>query len=315
MNDFELGTFSFTYRSLSVHGMGISASSNFAVLYEASQLYLRNGAPVPREEVAKAALLFERRWASKLAVAADDVYPITYGGMLKVITEVDPPIVRTEQVPFDPCWIADHVVVAFDPYGKRHEAEKFLERLVGHRDAKGYVEEFSDYAATACEAMTPGRENLEALAGVVNKYRESFDKWTFNEKTMSSDYTHNVRKVAEHLMSLFHIRAWKPPGAGASKSLILITEGRAVTDAVVTYLTEKGWWASPAIATTGICGEFVRSDRKIRITAGHRIDFIGAADLGQDERINTRGICCSCAVEPRTMIVFESTQKRHEAAF
>lgn len=67
MSDFELGTFSFSYRSLAVHGMGISASSNFAVLYEAGQLYLRNGAPVPREEVANAALRFERRWASRLA--------------------------------------------------------------------------------------------------------------------------------------------------------------------------------------------------------------------------------------------------------
>lgn len=315
MNDFELGTFSFTYRSLSVHGMGISASSNFAVLYEASQLYLRSGAPVPREEVAKAALLFERRWASKLAVAADDVYPITYGGMLKVITEVAPPIVKTEQVPFDPCWIADHVVVAFDPHGKRHEAEKFLERLVNHPQAQDYVREFSAYAATACEAITPGRENLDSLAEVVNKYRESFDKWTFDESKMRSDFTHNVRGVAEHLMSLFHIRAWKPPGAGASKSLMLITTGRAVTDAVVTYLTGKGWWASPAIATTGICGEFVRSDGKIRITAGHRIDFIGAADLGQDQRIATPGMCCSCAIEPRTMIVFRPTPRRGEAVF
>ena len=61
MCDFELGTFSFSYRSLAVHGMGISASSNFAILYEASQLYLQHGGPVPREEVARAALRFERR--------------------------------------------------------------------------------------------------------------------------------------------------------------------------------------------------------------------------------------------------------------
>jgi hypothetical protein len=315
MNDFELGTFSFSYRSLSVHGMGISASSNFAVLYEASQLYLRHGAPVPRDEVAKAALLFERRWASKLAVAADDVYPITYGGMLKVITEVDPRIVKTEQIPFNPRWIADHVVVAFDPRGKRHEAERFLERLVEHPKAKDYVKEFSDYAEAACSAMTPGREDLMALANVVNKYRKSFDKWTRNETTGQGDYTYNVRDLAKKLKKIYRIHAWKPPGAGASKSLMLITDGRSVTDAVVAHLSENGWWASPAIVTTGICGEFIRSDGRVRITAGHRIDFIGAADLGQDARIATPGVCCSCAIEPRTMIVFRSAERRGEDVF
>jgi hypothetical protein len=315
MNDFELGTFSFSYRSLSVHGMGISASSNFAVLYEASQLYLRNGAPVPREEVAQAALRFERRWASKLAVAADDIYPITYGGMVKVVTRFKPRTVRAEQVPFDPRWIADHVVVAFDPHGKRHEAERFLERLVTHRRAKDYVKQFSGYAERACDAMTPGREDLMSLAKVVNKYRKSFDEWTFNKNTGQGDYTYNVKEVAKKLKKRYRIHAWKPPGAGASKSLMLITDGRAVTDAVVAYLAERGWWASPAIVTTGICGEFIRSDGKVRITAGHRIDFIGAADLGQDERIATPGVCCSCAIEPRTMIVFKSTERRTEAAF
>src|SRR3954447_7629397 len=82
----ELGTFSFAYRSLGVHGLGISASSNFSVLYQASQLYLKKGAPLCLEEVAEAALRFERRLALGLAVAANDVYPITYGGLLKVHT-------------------------------------------------------------------------------------------------------------------------------------------------------------------------------------------------------------------------------------
>ncbi len=310
MSDFELGTFSFSYRSLAVHGMGISASSNFAVLYEASQLYLRHGAPVPRAEVAKTALRFERRWASKLAVAADDVYPITYGGLLKVTTETDPPAVTTQQVPFDPRWIADHVVVAFDPHGKRHEAERFLERVVGHPHAARYVQQFSGYADAACGAITDGK--LDDLAAVVNQYREEFDEWTADDVRKRKDYTFNVREEAEDLMRSFRIRAWKPPGAGASKSLILITEGRSATDAVVRHLLGKGWWASPAIVTTGICGEFIRSDGKVRITAGHRIDFIGAADLGQDERIMTPGRCCSCAIEPRNMIVFRSLPGRRD---
>lgn len=36
----KLGSFAFTYRSLNAHGIGISSSSNFAVLYEASQQFL-----------------------------------------------------------------------------------------------------------------------------------------------------------------------------------------------------------------------------------------------------------------------------------
>jgi hypothetical protein len=48
----EIGTFEFTYRTLGMHGVGISASSNFAVLYEALQQYLRYGAPLDYADVA-----------------------------------------------------------------------------------------------------------------------------------------------------------------------------------------------------------------------------------------------------------------------
>jgi hypothetical protein len=51
----------------------------------------------------------------------------------------------------------------------------------------------------------------------------------------------------------------------------------------------------------------IKSNGEVRFTAGHRIDFIGAADLGQNVEIGLEGCCCSCAIEPRTEIVLAAS--------
>jgi hypothetical protein len=304
----ELGSFSFTYRSLGVHGIGISSSSSFAVLYEASQLYLKQGPPLPPEDVAKAALRFERRLALGSAVAADDVFPITFGGVLKVHTEpntvndgvMSDGEVSVEAIPHDPRWIADHVVVAFDPLGERHDVPNLLGRLFEHKDAAKFVDRFSELADVASKAIES--RDCDALAGAMNEYREEFDRWT------GKAHTQNVRDVGKRLPRT--ALAWKPPGAGASRSLIVITPDREGRDVVIEFFKDKHRWATPTYTTSGLCGEFLRSDGQVRITAGHRLDFIGAADLGQNVHLQKPGQCCSCAIEPRTEILFESDGPR-----
>lgn len=312
MNNMELGTFSFTYRSLGVHGMGISSSSNFAVLYEASQLYLQNGPPLAPEEVARAALRFERRWEANMAVAADDVYPITYGGVRKVITGpntrknggiVDGQV-TTEAVDHDPRWIAEHVVVAFDPRGTRHKVQIVLADLFEDKAAAvRYVKQFSGYADKACAAIK--NRDCVGLAAAVNAYRDGFNEWT------KGKHIGNVEAEARQLKGL-RVLGWKPPGAGASRSLIVITPDAEASAAVIQFFQNMEWWASPAYVTSGICGEFIKANGDIRITAGHRLDFVGAADLGQDIRIGAPGRCCSCAIEPRTEMLLSATRPRRE---
>ena len=337
----ELGTFSFSYRTLGIHGMGISASSNFAVLYEASQQYLRNGPPLCLEEVAAAALRFERQLARgqldrDLAVAADDVYPITHGGVLKVLTA--PSIqdsnmgVSVEPIRHDTRWLADRIVVAFNPQGKRHVIPDLLDRLLNLPNAGEHIKKFTDLAHVASSAIAESykphstdkgdEREIRKLADAVNRYRQEFDEWTKEAEAGAPGdgvdpphgplFTRAVTDIATDLLKELTkdvVLGWKPPGGGASESLIVITPDVKGRDAVIRFFKSEKWkWrALPAYVTSGICGEFVKSDGEVRITAGHRLDFIGAADLGQDVRIRKAGCCCSCAIEPRTEIVLSST--------
>ena len=299
-----LGTFTFTYRAPTLHGMGLSSSSNFAVLYEAAQQYLRGGGLPAPEAVARAALRFERRNEGARAVAADDVYPITYGGVLKVHTEPDamhdgvpqPGAVRVEPVPHNAGWIARHTLVAFDPRGERHYVPDLLARLFEHPDAAGYVTRFSACADAACDAIA--REDVAALAEAVNAYRDDCDDW------MGGEFCGAVRDFATHLPG--GVLAWKPPGGGATHALIVVVEDARAGDRVLTFLRGEGWWASPVRVTDGLRAETGDGGRP-RFTAGHRVDFVGVADLGQDRAIATPGRCCSCAIEPRGEVILETT--------
>jgi hypothetical protein len=308
----DLGTFSFTYRSLGVHGVGISASSNFAVLYEASQLYLYNGPPLSSREVARAALRFERHMAHSNAIAADDVYPIVYGGLVRVVTrpntKVDDEVVDgdvlVEPVSHEPRWIADHVVVAFDPAGERHRAPLLLGRLFEHPDAVRFVERLSALADRAGRAI--GAEDLTDLAALVHDYNGLLNEWS------AGAFTANVERVARRLEGQLgkQVLAWKPPGGGATLSLMVVAADRVARDAVLAFFEAEGWWATPALITGGVYGEFLKSKGKVRLTAGHRLDFVGAADLGQDLHIGKEGCCCSCAIEPRAEILVSVAQFR-----
>lgn len=85
----DLGAFSFCFRTRGVYGMGLSASSNFAVAYSGGQCDLKHGAPLCSKSIAAAALSMERSQAEGLALAVDDVSPIVFGGCVRVRTQPD----------------------------------------------------------------------------------------------------------------------------------------------------------------------------------------------------------------------------------
>jgi hypothetical protein len=93
----------------------------------------------------------------------------------------------------------------------------------------------------------------------------------------------------------------------------VITNDRVIRDSILQFLrSETDWWCSPLYVSSGVCGEFVKSDGHVRITAGHRLDFVGAADVGQDSDIAENGVCCSCAIEPRSEIILEQGRATRE---
>jgi hypothetical protein len=300
---------SIVFHGRGVHGFGISSSSNFAVLYEGMQYFFRNGLPIDKTVVAQAALRFERRDRHAGAVAANDVYPIAWGGVVKVLTEPNGQAeeegeVRVQAVECDPDWIADHVLVAFNPRGKRHDAPDLLARLFGDPQAGRFVGDISALADEACSALQ--RSDFASLASCVARYRVLFNTWT------GGAYLANVGKVAEQMQQRLNIPSleWKPPGAGGTESLIVLLPDREAGDRVIEYFVGHDWWVQPALVTDGVSGEPIDGGRGVRITAGHRIDFVGAADLGQDGRIKVAGRCCGCAIEPRAEILGSARVQR-----
>lgn len=304
----DLGTFGFTFRSLGVHGFGISASSNFAVLYEASQQYLRNGPPLSKEQVARAALEFERRLADGAGLAADDVYPITMGGLNTVHTApmngrgkpVADGEVVVNNIEVDPHWFSRHVVMAFNPKAQRHDVPGLLGRLFRHRRRKEFVKRMSRLSLNCANAIK--RQDIRALGRQIKEYVELYDLWSSGNY---SSYSHDMGDKLKAGLKR-KLCAWKPPGAGATQAIAAFVADEQAGSTAIEIFKREGWWATPAYITGGLSAEFIRSDGQVRFTAGHRLDLIGSADLGQDPKINTPGICCACAIEPRTELIIHA---------
>lgn len=274
-----------------LNGFGVSASSNESVLRTLSRYCLVNGGPPAPEKLAKEALKLERRLADGRAIAANDVYPIVFGGIQMIHTysvRVMPEPIRGVEE-----WLGQHLTVAFQPNGSRHDAAKMLKKLVQNRQlACYYIRKFSQFAAMVAVALKTS--DLVNLAWAMTQYRELFDKWT------QYAYTSETQGIMQKLQAALpsKVMSWKPPGAGACGSLIILSPNKEARDLVIQFLRNEGWCASPAVVTGGASTEILPHN-KVRITAGYRLDLIGAADLGQDSTIRQCGCCIGVAIEPR----------------
>jgi hypothetical protein len=229
-----------------------------------------------------AAALGREQQAAGFPVAVQDVVSIAHGGVTEI--RCDPAgSYSARHLNVDPAWIAEHIVIAMTP-GKPHSTPTLLSDLLNHSGATGFIETISGLAMRAAAALERGR--AKDLANAVNAYRETFGCW---QPLFVSD---EVRQMIAGLQSDCGpaVLGWKPPGAGAAQSCIIVTEDR---EAVLASLQAQGWFGMPALVTDGL-----RLDSR-RISCGYRIDFVGAADLNVAAGVETVGFCVSAAIAPR----------------
>lgn len=194
-------------------------------------------------------------------------------------------------------------MIAFDPSAKRHDVPGLLNSLFDHEDARTYVEKISRLAEAASKAIS--NLDIDGLGQQVLSYISLFDEWSNGQYTAySCDKAKQLERVLDD-----QLVAWKPPGGGATKSIAAFLRDEKARDKALTFFKRQGWWATPLYVTGGISAEFIRSDGQVRFTAGHRLDLIGAADLGQDPKIGVSGECCSCAIEPRAELIIHGQEK------
>lgn len=279
--------------SSQLEGLGLAQSSQMLILNAALASFWLHEGRVNLRFVLESALGQERILAHGRRIAAQDVVTELVGGAVLVDTLPGRGAeVSWRGVQCDREAVAKHMVFAHRREGSRHRAGDLLQVLFAHPMAREYVRELSQCAEAAAKALAKGA--FADLARVVTVGRGHFDQWS------DGAFTNGLRTIGDRLDARFKGRiGWKPAGAGACLSIIVIVEPSAVRDDVLAFLAEDGWTAEPVRVTEGLNVQVEGAEGMIRISAPLRVDLVGAADLGLDEGIGCSGVCCALAVEPR----------------
>jgi hypothetical protein len=283
-----------TYCFRCIPAAGFSHSSVKAVLRAMAELILETGSPPSPEDVVKLALGYEGARAQGFAVAAQDVVPIVYGGAVTTRT-ASSGVVWAEAIEVADSWVKDHIVWAYHPRGERHQVPGLLKTLLRNSRAEDYIKRISKLAFHAAASLAAN--SVEQLATTVAEYRTIF----FEEWGAGRLINPRAAALARTLERYFgsELLAWKPPGAGSASSIILITTNAV---RILQFLLDAGWHAQRAIPTAAI-GYLKRRD-VIQVSAGMRLDLVGAADLGINLQLG--GACCGLAVEPRSELTIRA---------
>lgn len=291
-------------RSPEIHGVGLSGSSSFAALNIARELLVRDETVLDKEILADAALNLERHLANGLKIGAQDVYSIVYGGVGIVKTLGNPPSGQTgvcfKPIQYDPKWLSKHILIAYKSNGLRHEVSDLLQNLCAHPDSEKMIRHFSLLAEQAGVAIEECNELR--LAEIISDYRERFNYWS------SGSYINpSVSVLIEKLLNKFgkqNIISWKPPGAGAAESIALILSSELPHEPVISALREEyGWQVLPLSVSPGVCHAPYGPGGSFSVSAGARLDVVGAADIGCSIGLNGR--CCTICVAPRSELIFK----------
>jgi galactokinase/mevalonate kinase-like predicted kinase len=282
-----------TYRWCGLHGLGVSASSNRSLLEAAGQFYLAHGLPPILDQVVARALQSERALAGGHAIAAQDVAAIAYGGAQEIHTSASG-AVGHRRIACNAEWLRDHVIFAYNPSGQRHDAPGLLEALFAHPQARGYVARISALALEASDALQ--RCDLGRLARAIRPYVTTFSAWAGGR--LVNDETARITAGLGDALDRNGrgLLAWKFLGAGAASSLIALV-GDGSHQAASDHLEGEGWVVVPVRLAGGLDWQ-ESGPGEVRFVAGHRIDLVGAADLGQDRAIGVDGVCVALAIEP-----------------
>ncbi len=299
MSQSGISTHSFSYTANATHGVGLSGSSNLSVLLAASRVVLSSYPKIQLGKVARLAHEEETILANGQTIAAQDVYPITFGGAQIIKTWPDFLNGRGRKIgnvirePFsiNENLLENHFFITYKEKGKKHNASLLLKNLGEHPRRKKIVAEISAIALNAKSALLA--MDLAEIGKCFDRYRRVFDTWSNGKYTSNLDSIIDKarRKLGTNLIS------WKPPGAGGCDSLALIFRDLETKNEAIKYFKKCGWNVLPIKITGGV--NVIKKRKHFVISAGYRFDFVGAADLGQDLRIGQLGLCCSCAIEPR----------------
>jgi hypothetical protein len=272
-------------------GFGISDSSTRGVLEAAGELCREGRWPIDREEVIALALMAEWDRARGRWIGIDDVVPIVHGGALEVRT-LAPGTITATPIAVDAEFVRRHLLSGFNPGGQRHHVPDLLESLFTHPRARAHVAAISKVALAASAALHEGE--LDHLASCVRRYMRLFCSWSGNRVINRA-----FAEMAWRLETALGKRLWavKPPGAGGAESLVALLEENAMGEAQ-DVLAQCGWSSWPVTISQGLTCHLDPSGRWVRFAAPHRIDLVGAADLGLDPSIAADGVCCSLAIDP-----------------
>jgi hypothetical protein len=280
-----------TFRSPDLHGVGLSFSSTEAVLKVYLAALLAGHRLSPSELIHRA--LADERVRTGRAIASNDVGPVVVGNGVLTVTNPPNPVPYIVPIHPHPAWIADHTVVAFNPNGSTHDAGRVLEHLFTN-PAKGrsYIREINFCTLQALNSCTD--RNIQQIGAAITEYKSILDRWT------KGLYSAQVTRITVLLQREFgaDIVATKCPGAGAAEALMIICRKPCVRSRIITFLERLGWIAWQAKMTGGVRREAARPGG-ITVSAGFRLDLIGAADLGLDSSISEPGWCMAIAIEPR----------------
>ncbi len=240
--------------------------------------------------------LAREKAAAGYAIAAQDVGSIAYGGVCRVAIRGCG--VEVQTLDHDVHWISSHTVIALDPAGSPHKASVLLRDLIADPRAGRFVRCLSRTAERAAAAIRA--RDVASLGDAVNRSRHLFNEWASGRYV-----TPEVAHIAGLLQKEFgrSVYGYKPPGAGAASVLMAMTDD---VGGVIAFLNSVGWYAWAARVTRGLDCQPCAGHKLIRMTAGHRIDFVGAADLGIALPVEEAGVCVSCCVEPRNALTFEA---------
>jgi hypothetical protein len=98
--------------------------------------------------VADLALCIEEAQAG-YPIAANDVWPIVFGGVIQVDTQAGSRQIQFERIPLDNRLLEEHFVLAWDPTEQPHRTSVILKQFVGNPKAPFFIQEISQLSGQA----------------------------------------------------------------------------------------------------------------------------------------------------------------------
>jgi galactokinase/mevalonate kinase-like predicted kinase len=270
-------------------GGGLAGSSTTEILIQMFER-IRHARRLQLDRIARQALLSEQRFAG-LRIAANDVGAPLLGGVVE--TRVDRNgDVEYRRVECDTKSLARHLIIAFDPTGRRHRASRILSRTLADSRAPASLARISVLARDAVAAIRRGE--FSGIAEAIREYAELFQELSHG-RYVPPEVRDLEKRLRAELGTGF--LAAKPPGAGGASSMMALVSPDAVNRAL-TLVHAHGWCATRVTIGGAVCITRTPAGR-LRVTCGQRIDPVGLGDIPLKSMIGDHGSALAICIDPR----------------